>query len=168
MRSCVPANSAPTYRQRSCRATRRDRGSAADREPRRSFAAYVGLWRQLPLSRLGVFWRAVRRLPSDLDIQVGARRPGFAPELENYDGTTVLLATWLDAQHPYMATAHRVVERTALHAGAAAMAATGTVRIPLRLITLQEVAGAFGAALAAAPAAAEAAQGRGGRQPVRP
>ena len=48
------------------------------------------------------------------------------------------------------------------------MAATGTVRIPLRLITLREVVGALGAAVAAAPAAAEAAQGRGGRQPVRP
>lgn len=67
-----------------------------------------------------------------------------------------------------MATAHRVLEPTALHAGAAAMAATGTVRIPLRLITLREVAGAFGAAVAAAPAATEAAQGRRGRQPVRP
>jgi hypothetical protein len=65
-----------------------------------------------------------------------------------------------------MATAQRVVERTALHAVAATadMAATGTVRIHPRPITRWEVS----EAVEAASRAAEAAQDQGGRQPVRP
>ena len=68
------------------------------------------------------------------------------------------ITTWLDAQHQYTAIAQRAVQRPALHAVAAmaATAATGRTRprpTPRR------------GAAAAGPAAA---QGRAGREQVRP
>lgn len=72
---------------------------------------------------------------------------------------------WLDAQHLYWAIEQRVVKLTALHAVAATedTVAVGTPRIRPRPTPRRLAAWAAGA-VAAVPAAA---QGRGGREPVR-
>src|SRR5688572_15430339 len=76
------------------------------------------------------------------------------------------MAKWLDARHPYWATARRERPRTALHAVAAmdataATAATGRTRPHPTLLRRVVVAGA-------AAAGPEAPQGHAGRQPVPP
>lgn len=70
--------------------------------------------------------------------------------------------TWLDVQHRYWAIAQRALQRPALHA-VAVTAATGRTRP--RPTTLRRGSAGAAGAVAAVPAAA---QGRGGRDPVRP
>lgn len=75
---------------------------------------------------------------------------------------------WLDAQHQLMAIAQRAVQRPAPHV-VAVLAATGRIRIrPIRISpTLRRRAAAVAGAAGAVAAGPAAAQGRGGRDPVR-
>ena len=88
----------------------------------------------------------------------------FAPAVESGEGKPVSSSTWLDAQHRYMAIAQRAVERPARHAVAATADIAATRRTRPRPTRQRGAAGADGAAADHLVAA----QGRAGREPVRP